>query len=243
MAGFCSKCGSPLPSNTGFCPACGTPVPLAGEPVASVPVPQAYVPVQTPVAYSQPAYTQPAAGTYAPPANYATPPPAKSSALKIILIVIAVFVGLGILGAAFTAYTYYRIARSFHVNKSGDGVSISTPGGGSFSAGGNSDLSASDLGVPLYPGATHKQNGGLQMKSAHGSMMMGAYTTGDSPEAVLTFYRDKLGANSIETKTATNGATVLQSGGDAKQKIMITIGPATGDDEGKTNIVIMNRSF
>src|ERR1700685_1750234 len=101
MAGFCTKCGAPLASSTGFCTSCGAPVgagmvtPPAAPPAAA-PMPQAVPPN---------AYAQPVAAY----------PPAQASsggALKIILIVIAVVVGLGVLGAGGFAFFAWRVAHA-----------------------------------------------------------------------------------------------------------------------------------
>lgn len=230
MAAFCTKCGSPLTSSTGFCPACGTPI-AAAAPVAAVPVqaapPAAYVapPVQTPPVYAQ----QPAAGY--PPA-----PQKSSNALKIILIVVLVIVGLGVLGAAAMGFMAWRVAKAVHVDQNGGNVSISSPLGGSVSIG-DSTATDADLGVPAYPGAT-REKGGMNMNSSSASMVMAHFATSDSESQVVDFYKGKMGDGTAVVSTG-NG-TVLNSGGQDTNRIMVTVGPGSGDDAGKTTIVIMH---
>ncbi len=86
---------------------------------------------------------------FGPPQPYPPPPyppviypPAKKgpSALKIVLIVIGVFVGLALIGIGFLSYEFYRLAKSSHMTTSSQPVA------------------ASDLGVAIYPGAEQKIN-------------------------------------------------------------------------------------
>jgi len=233
MAGFCSKCGSSLPESTGFCPACGTPVAAVAAPAEPT-----YAPVATPVAVPPPTYP-------APPAvqpNYAAPPPAKSGgALKIVLIVIAAIVVLCVLGVvALVGVGSWWVHKSVKVDNKGN-ATISTLGG-SFSAGKDVDVSAADLGVPIYPGATRGQ-GGMKMTLPTGSMNSVIFVTGDSPSDVVAFYKGKLGDNEVDTETS-NGS-VLSSGTDSsatgggKNATMITIAPGSGNNDGKTQITIV----
>ena len=225
MAGFCTKCGASVPSATGFCPTCGAPIgsPLATP--ASQPSVAAAVP---PVA---PAPTA-AAGAYAPP------PKNSGGALKIILIIVAVVVGLGVIGAGIVGYGIYKVAHSVQTDSKGN-TTISALGS-TFSAGKNVDVSAADLGVPLYPGATAGE-GGMHMTLPTGSVVTAVYVTSDPVSSVVAFYKGKLGANESDIDTA-NGS-VLTSGGqgaNGKSGIEITVGPGTGNNSGKTQFVVMH---
>ena len=233
MAGFCSKCGASLPSASGFCPKCGAAV------GAGVVPPQAeYSPVQWQTPASPPPYTQTAATGGYPPA-----PAARSGgggALKIILVVVAVVVGIGVIGAGFVGYGVWRVAHAVkdtvHLNEKGQGGSITVPGAGSFSVG-NDGVSEAELGVPVYPGAVRGQ-GGMKMQSSKGSIISAIYLTSDAPTDVVTFYRGKLGAGVEEASTGQG--SVLTSGEDSKNKVMVTVTKATGEDEGKTQILVMH---
>jgi hypothetical protein len=187
MAVLCAKCGAEVPAGSHFCAACGTPVLAAA---ASAPqAGPAYTPVNVPsqpTAGAQaatgsqplPGYTPvggvPPAG-YAPAGSYPQPPaaPVKSggSALKIILIIFAVLVGLGILGAGAVGFTVWRVARAFHVNGKNGQVTLNTPSG-SVTASNASNFTADELGTDIYPGA-QPTTGGMRMNLPTGSVVSG----------------------------------------------------------------------
>jgi hypothetical protein len=206
---------------------------------AAVPVSTGYAPVATPAA-AQVAPTYPAP----PPiqSNYSAPPPASSGggALKIILIVIAVLVGLGVLAAGVVGYGIYRVKQAVQVDSKGNATISGL--GGSISAGKDVNISAADLGVPIYPGATRGE-GGMKMSLPTGSMNTVIFVTGDSVSDVVAFYKGKLGENEVDTETS-NGS-VLSSGkddtgtGGMKNATMITVAPGSGDSSGKTQITIL----
>ena len=234
MAGFCTKCGSPLASSTGFCPACGTAIAAAAPVVAAVPVESAPV-------YAAAVQAAPAAGYGAPPAYgqpvAGYPPPQKSSsALKIILIVVLVLVGIGVLGAGAMAFMAWRVAKSVQVDSNSGNMSVSVPGAGLITAG-DSAATAGDLGVPVYPGST-REKGGMNLNAASASMVMAHFSTTDTESQVVDFYKGKMGNGTAVVSTG-NG-TVINSGGKDTDRIMVTVGPGTGDDAGKTTIVIMH---
>ena len=107
LATFCTKCGTALTPDKQFCTACGAPT---GATAAPLP-PFAGT---APTAYSQPLPPSPATG---------------NSAVKIVLIVVGIFVGLGILGAAIFAFGVWRVSRTLHVEQHGDGVTVQTADG------------------------------------------------------------------------------------------------------------------
>ena len=148
MASFCAKCGAEIPTNQQSCGTCGAPAVAAAAPAAYTPVqPVPFQPVASQPSSYQPVAAQPVA--YPPPA---APAKSGSSAIKIILIVIAVFVGIGILGAAIVGYGVWRVAHSFHVSGSGDNahVTFNAPGGGgTISANTAETFTAEDLGTEM----------------------------------------------------------------------------------------------
>ncbi len=215
MAGFCTKCGAPLASSTGFCSSCGAPV------GAGVVTPQPPFPTAPP----PPPYGQP--GAY--------PPRSSDGALKVVLIVVAVVVGLGALVAGGFWYFAWRVARTATSDNKG-GVTLSVPGGGTFSAG-ESAPSEADLGVPVYPGAA-TEKGGVTMNAASASMVIATLTTSDPASQVVDFYKSKMGNGAV---VASSGdGTVLSAGASDSDRIMVTVGEGSGDDSGKTTIVIMH---
>jgi hypothetical protein len=170
---------------------------------------------------------------------YAAPPKSGGGALKIILIIIAVVVGIGLIGAGIVGYGIYKVAHSVTTDSKGNGT-ISVPGIGAISAGKNVDVSAADLGVPLYPGATVGE-GGMHMTLPTGSVVTAVYDTSDSVSSVVAFYKGKLGANESDIDTA-NGSVLTSGaqGANGKSGIEITVGPGTGNNSGKTQFVIVH---
>jgi len=209
MAALCSKCGAALPSDGPGF--CSN----CGAPIAAAaaPAPSAAVP---PPAAPPPAYSQPA-GAY--------PPPAKSGgALKIVLIVIAVVVVLGVIGVGAAGYIGWRALHG---------------AGASFASGSGAQVSADDLGIDPYPGATHVDRGSMRAKFGGNSVVTSAFTTTDSPSQVVNFYQDKLGSNAVVSQTS-RGTTLergTQMGGNS-DSLLITVSPNAQD--GQTKIVIMH---
>ena len=164
-------------------------------------------------------------------------PPQKSgnTALKIILIIVVAFVGLGVLAAAGFGYFAYRVSRAVHIsNKGGGAVEISTPGG-SFSAG-NTTVSASDLGVDIYPGAA-AQKGAVRISTPSGTAITGVFETTDSLDKVVDFYKGKLGSGA-SVYQSDKGAVLTLADEAKKTSVMVTI--SADDPDGKTKIAIMH---
>jgi hypothetical protein len=229
MAAFCTKCGASLPANTGLCPACGAPT---GEGVVIPPAAHPPVPSVSPyTAYPPPMMAYPAA-----------PPKSSGGAMKIVLIVLAVVVGIGVLAAGVLGYNAWRfahsIANSVHTDSKGN-ATVSMLGG-VITAGKDVDVNAADLGVPIYPGAA-RGKGGLHMKLPTMSMVSAVYLTTDPVGSVAGFYKGKLGENEKDSETGSGMIlTSGREGADAKDTTMITISPAAGQNNGKTQFTIMH---
>ncbi|MGA8154262.1 MAG: zinc ribbon domain-containing protein [Terriglobales bacterium] len=103
MAGFCVQCGTPLVAGAKFCEGCGAAAAGAGTPPR--PVPQNPAPV-----YAAPA--APAPVVAAPPRTVAQG--GSSTAVKVILIILAVFVFLSLLLAGSCFYVAYRVKKRVH---------------------------------------------------------------------------------------------------------------------------------
>jgi hypothetical protein len=238
MAAFCTKCGAPSNGDTAFCTKCGAPLaaPMSAAPIGAVPTQSAYMPPPS----NAPAtpYTQPATGYVQPGAAYVQPvaaaPVKGGSALKIILIIVAVFVGLGILSVAGIMFGIWRVSKVVHVSDNGKGgVSITTPGG-TYSAG-NTPVSASDLGVDLYPGATQEQ-GAVRINTPKGSAITATYVTSDSIDKVIDFYKGKLGPGASVFQSDKSAVLTLNSE-DKKDSVMVTI---SSDTPSQTKIGILH---
>ncbi len=160
----------------------------------------------------------------AAPAAYAAPiaaAPVKSgpSALKIILIIVAVIVGLGVLGVGALGYLGYKAMQSVQVSKNGE------------------NLTASDLGVDIYPGA-EQAKGSMKMNFAGTSTVIGKFATSDSKDAVFAFYKDKLGPDATSVSFA--GSTSLSAKKGDQESVVVTIMPNPSQADGKTLISIQH---
>jgi hypothetical protein len=237
MAVLCAKCGTEVASGAQFCAVCGTPV--GGPPApAFAAVPQAapaFTPVSMPV---QPA--APSGPVYTPTASYpqtATPPPAKTGgALKIILIVVAIFVGIGILGAGAVGFMVWRVAHAIHSAANGQGVTLNTPGG-AITTSGSKAFTADELGTDIYPGA-ESTTGSMRLNMPNGSMVTGAFLTSDSKDAVKDYYRAKFGSEASVFDTG-NGAIISLRKGQ-EEAVTVTISSVPSESNGKTKFVIMH---
>ena len=239
MTAFCTKCGTPLNEGMAFCTKCGAPAAAASA--GSSPTPYTPPAASSPQAYTPPAYTPPASnapGYASAPPSYtpvAAAPPQKggNTALKIVLIIVAVFVGLGILSAAGVSYFVYRASKVVHVSNDGKGVELSTPAG-TFSAG-DTAVSASDLGIDPYPGA-NQQKGAVRINTPKGSMVTAVFETNDPLDKVLSFYKDKMGSGASAFQSD-KGAVLTLADETKKTNVMVTIGTDDSND-GKTTITI-----
>ena len=174
-------------------------------------------------------------GTVAAP--IAPPPSAgSSSALKIILIILAVIVGIGVLGIASLTFFAHRFLAHSHVTQDGKHVKVDTPFGAVET---NKDPAqvASDLGVAIYPAAELQNNsaatatfGGVHSASA-------AFTTSDSVDKVCAFYKAKL-PSAMVTTSGDNRCTLISN----DQKNMITINIEAKGDSTRLQISTVTKS-
>ena len=216
MANFCTKCGSSLPEGTKFCTKCGAAI-GGGAPAAA-----------PPATATAPQAAAPAAASAVKPA--ATP--AGGGALKVVLIVIAVFVGLGILGSVVAGLVFWKVSRAVDVDRGGK-VSISTPTGKISVGAQQTPVTEAELGVPLYPGAK-QQEGALQITGEEGSMHTYVFKTSDSPQKVMAFYRERLGTEAASYVETPEGGMITSAKGK-QEGFWITV----GQDEGETVITVM----
>ena len=157
--------------------------------------------------------------------------------MKIVLIVLAAVVGLGVLVVGILGFVGWRAMRSVHVD--GKGNATISALGGNISAGKDVDLSERDLGVPLYPGAARGE-GGMRMTLPTMTMVSAVFVTDDPVSTVVAFYKGKLGED--ETDVDSGDGSVMSSGRDShgsKNSTVITVGPGTGNTRGKTKITIV----
>lgn len=203
---FCNACGATLNPGTKFCNKCGAAIAPGAQTPAAAPV--ASVPAPVPV------------------------PTGGSSALKVILIVVAIIVGFGILGIATVGIIGYRIARHSHVDQNGDHVKVETPFG-SVETSKDPDQAAKDLGIDLYPGAQVQRNGSSSAAFGGIRTVSAVFETPDSPDKVCSFYRPKFPGAMVTTSDQNHCSIVSNT-----QKNMVTINIHSSGD--RTRIQITN---
>jgi len=179
-----------------------------------------------------------AAGPSAPAA--ATPsaaaPTGGSSALKIILIVVAVIVGIGILGVATVGIVGYRIAKSAHVRQEGGHVKVETPFGNVESSQ-DPAQAAKDLGVDVYPGAEVQKNGASSATFGAIHTVTANFESSDSVDKVCTFYKSRF-PNAMAPTSDQNRCTILSN--DQKGN-MVTINIEPNGDASKFQITNVSK--
>jgi len=193
---FCNSCGATLTPGTKFCNKCGATV-AAGASALGVP-------------------------STAPPV--APAPTGGSSALKVILIVVAIIVGVGILGVATVGIIGYRIAKNSRVSQNGDHVKVETPFG-SVETSKDPDQAAKDLGIDLYPGAEVQRNGASSAAFGGIRTVTAMFETHDAADKVCSFYKSRF-PGAMVTTSDQNHCTIVSN----NQKNMVTINiQASGD--------------
>jgi hypothetical protein len=90
---------------------------------------------------------------------------------------------------------------------------------------------AVDVGTLSYPGAAAGDGGNQAI--GFGGVKLQQYTTSDSVDAVVAYYKGKLGVGAIVTQTG-NGAVVQMVGSNGV--ISVTVAPDTAS--GKTKITV-----
>ena len=240
--GFTPVQPPPPPADSGF-------TPMAAPP----PAPQTFTPPQpakaggpayTPVQSAPPVASAPAFSAIQPPAGAGYIPaqvPAAANksgntAVKIILVIVAIFVGMGLLAAGVFGFAVWRISRAIHLNGSNGQVTMQTPGG-SMTTNRSMTFTATELGVDIYPGATSTP-GGLRMNLPTGSVVSGAFVTSDTKDAVVSFYKSKLGSDAT-VYDATESAVITANKGQ-QDSVVVTVTSKPSEDDGKTKIMIVH---
>ena len=235
MARFCTSCGSPVGEDLKFCLQCGKELaaPAARPPAASA--------APTPAGPAVPAAAEPAPPAAPPVAVPPAPAKPSSPVLKIILIVVGIFVLFGILSVGACVYGVYRAKRavqgSLKMDASGKSLEIQTPGGqiklGQLAAKPGDNIA----GVPVYPGATALQGGG-QLTIGDKLKVAGQdFTTDDSVDKVVQFYKDKLGSDLSVVENEGHYRMSVTRGEKAHPEV-VTIDAFKDEDSGKTKITI-----
>ena len=149
--------------------------------------------------------------------------PAGNSALKVVLIVVAVIVGLGIIGIATVGVVAYKVAKNAHVTQEGDHVKVETPFG-SVETSKDADQAARNLGVEIYPGAEVRQEGAAIATVGSTRTVTASFSSNDSPDKVCAFYKSKFPSANVNSSDR-NRCTIVSK----DDKNMTTINVEGGD--------------
>jgi len=178
-----------------------------------------------------------AAAVY-PPAvqNFAPPPSSGTSALKVVLIVVAIFVGLGIIAVGAFGFLAWRVSKSIHMSADGKQMTVNTPGG-SFTTNTSKAFTAADLGTDIYPGATPGR-GSMEMNVPGNSMEVGVFVTPDSKDQVVAFYKSRMGSEATFTDSERSATFKLTR--SPSETVTVTIGARSAQADGNTRIAILH---
>lgn len=192
---FCNSCGSTLDDGAKFCSKCGAPVGAPGAVRAS-----------------------------APAAIPALPPPGRNSALKVVLIVVVVILGLGLIGLVTAGFVAYRLAKDSHVTQEGNHVKIESPFG-VVETSKDADQAAHNLGVDIYPGAEVRQEGAAIASAGGMRTVTAGFTSDDSADKVCSFYKSKFPSATVSSSDE-NRCTIVSK----DEKNVTTINVNGGGD-------------
>jgi len=201
---FCNSCGTTLQPGAKFCSKCGATLPIAMPGV-------------------------PTATTSAPPT-----PGQSNNAVKIVLIIVAVLVGLGIIGAATTGFVAWRLAHGTHVETSDGKVRVETPLGTVVSSDDSEDA-IKRLGVDVYPNARVLKGSAATIAAGNVHTVAAEFESDDPPERVADFYKSKLPHANVTVSDEKNFSIVSTEGHS-----FVTVNIEAED--GKTKIHIANVS-
>jgi hypothetical protein len=209
---FCNSCGSVIDAGIRFCPKCGKPTSAAGV------APQAVMPPPSPMAPAPVPQGQPVAAT------------GGSNAVKIVLIVVAVIVGIGIIGAVTVGFVIHRAIRGTHIESRDGNVKVHSPFG-NVETSTDPEEAAKNLGVDVYPGSSVVKGSAANMTFGKAHTAAAQFETSASPDTVAQFYRSKYPSATFSSSEADH-FTLIAGGKD--NVTTITVEP----EEGKTRISI-----
>lgn len=178
----------------------------------------------------------PKCGAAVPAAAVASTPatPAQSNAVKVILIVVAIVVGLFILGIGTATFIGWRIARHTRVEQDRGKVRVETPFG-TVESTDDSDEAARNLGIDVYPGARALKGKAANVTMGSMHTVAAEFETDDPPERVAEFYKKKLPHANIAVSDEKQYTIISH---DKKNMFTINIEP----QEDKTLIHVANIS-
>jgi flagellar basal body-associated protein FliL len=169
--------------------------------------------------------TQPAAASVTPVVTVSpATAPKNSGALKIILIVVAVMVGLGILGIVAVSFVGYRIAKHSRVHNENGNVRVETPFG-TVNTTTNPDEAARNLGVDVYPGAEVVKGTTSDLTMGNMHTATADFESSDPASTVAEFYKSKVPNANVVSSSGDHFAIIST---DKKDMLSINIEPKNG---------------
>ena len=178
--------------------------------------------------------TRQAAGTGGASAASAPAPSSGGGALKIILLVVAGIILVGVIGSVITMLFVGKRLHDARVSirEHGGEATIQTPMG-TIRTQRDPDMIKRDLGVDIYPGARAIE-GGSEVQSMGMHNVTGIFETGDSVDKVGEFYHQRY-PKAIYNTTDREASIIAGDKGS-----MVTI--HAQEEGGKTKITIVNMS-
>lgn len=199
---FCTSCGATLEGAGKFCTKCGAATGASGL-------------QSTATASPSGAAARPAMAA----ASAAGAPASGGGALKVILIVIAVIIGVIVLGGAVIGFGVWRLASRSHIEAGKDGARIETPFG-TVESNTNTTEALRKLGVDVYPGA-RPLPGGAAVSMGAMSTVTGQFETPDSPDLVEAFYKARFPRSNINVSDQNQRTMVFATPGKGMMTIVI----------------------
>jgi hypothetical protein len=151
----------------------------------------------------------------------AQPQAGSSGALKTILIVIAVLVGLFLLAGIAVSWGIWRVAHNTRIHSDKNGARVETPFG-TVESSNDSAHAIKDLGVDTYPGAKVLP-GGASVNFGGMRTATAEFETSDSPDKVDAFYRGRFPGANINVSDQNQHTIVV--GSPDQRMITINIEP------------------
>ncbi len=165
----------------------------------------------------------------------ASSPGGGSNALKIVLIVVAVVVAIGILGIVSLGLFIHHMARNSHIQQEGNHVKVETPFGNVETSADPAQL-AKDIGIDVYPGAEVQKNGSATTTFGSMHSASAVFTTGDPVDKVCEFYRSRV-SNAMVATSDRNRCTFVSN----DPKNMLTINIEKSGDTTKIQITSVSK--
>ena len=166
------------------------------------------------------------------PSAVPAPSPQGSGTLKIILIVGAVILAIGILGIGTLTFLVRRIAHHHRIDNNDGNVRVETPFGAVQSSN-DPDEASRNLGIDIYPGARVLTGNSAIVGKMH--TVEAEFESDDSAQKVMAFYTSKLPRANVAAKDQDH-YTIVST--DKKNLVTINIEPQGS----KTRITIANVS-